>query len=123
MTTLSQAEAEVAAAHERLRARSTALRADWHKVQTAYRSALTGPAVLVGISILGVFLGARSRSARGRERISNQPSISRILLLAAATPVVKAAVASALAHLVAGHDVRPVADVPPAPGLTPGATE
>jgi hypothetical protein len=123
VTALTEAEAAVAAAHQRLRGRALTLRADWHKVQTTCRGALTRPAMVGGVAVLGAVIGARSRSSPEGKGIRTPPSFLRILILAVVTPILKAAIGSAVRHLVAGNDARPVSDTPSTRDMTPGVTE
>jgi len=119
----TEADATVVAAHQRLRVRATTLRADWQKVQTSWRKALTTPAMIGSVAALGAVMGARSRSpAVECKRVKGPPSFLRLLLLALGTSLLKEAIASALTRVVAGHGVPAAPTTPSAKTMTPGVT-
>jgi len=101
----------VAAAEERIKARAKALRIDWQNLKASTRSSLTGGAVIGSVAMVGAFLGKRSRSpARAVECkcVKSSPTLLRLLLVAAITPVLKDAVAHGLGYFadrVDGHSM------------------
>jgi hypothetical protein len=117
----TEADARVAAAHQRLRVRATTLRADWQKLETAWRNALTTPTMIGSVAVLGAVMGARSRSpVVEHKRVNAPPSFLRLLLVALVTPLLKGAIAGALAPLFAGHGVPAAPAAPSAKAMTPG---
>jgi hypothetical protein len=99
----------VAAAEERVKARANALRVDWQNLKASTRSTLTGGAMIGSVAMVGAFLGKRSRapsSAVECKCVKSSPSLLRVLLLAAITPLLEGAVARGLGYLadrVDGH--------------------
>lgn len=110
----------VAAAEERVKTRANALRVDWRNLKASTRTTLTGGAVIGSVAMVGALLGKRSRApSRAVECkcVKSSPSLLRVLMLAAITPLLEGAVARGLGYLadrVDGHS----ADSSPHEGAT-----
>jgi hypothetical protein len=105
----------VAAAEERVKARANALRVDWQNLKASTRSTITGGVVIGTVAVLGAFLGKRSWStARAVECkcVKSSPSLLRLLLLAAVTPLMEGAVARGLGYLAERVDERSMGSSP-----------